>query len=178
MKYSLVNPYITGSLETSSNAKDEFTAAREIYGRISKHFKNNVPRFFFTLHGGEGDKMYHFQVSEKKLGKEVQYVIKEAKATNNGTKKLLDFVQSKKQNGGGAFDDSSSDSSSNSSSDSSSSPYRVPTYVSPIREFLYMPMLYQLDVYADEYDVYYEVPLGTISLPVVDTAYYLIGPGP
>lgn len=175
MKYSLVNPYITGSIETTSNAKDEFTAAREIYGRVSKHFKNNVPRFFFTLYGGDDKKMYHFLVSEKKLGKEVQYVIKEAKATNNGTKKLLELVNNKKQSGGSAFDDSSS-SDSGSSDSSSSSPYRVPTYVSPIREFLYMPMLYQVDVYADEYDVVYEVPLGSTFLPVVETSYYVIGP--
>ena len=49
-KYHLVNPYIDGDdFESSTNAKNSNEAANKLYSRISEHFNNSVPVFYFTI---------------------------------------------------------------------------------------------------------------------------------
>jgi len=162
MKYTLVNPFITGSINTMTEAKDEFTAAKELYSRVSKHFTNNLPKFYFSIIGEKND-LFHFQVNEKKLGKEVQFAIKKATMKKNGEKIIMSMVNKKsEQNGGNIF--SKSDSSSDSdSTDSSSSPYKVPMYINPLRELLYYPTDYIIEI-ADDFVYEIEYP-GTIYVP-------------
>jgi len=158
MKYSLVNPFITGSVQTTSEAKTEMAAAKELYSRVSKHFTNNLPRFYFTI-ANENNKLFHFEVNEKKLGKEVNYSIKQAKMKAAGEKKVLEVIKKKELQQGGkkVLDDSSSDSSDS----SSSSPYQVPLYVNPLRELLYIPTYYEIDLV----DVVYDLEFPIISIP-------------
>ena len=144
--FSLVNPFITGSLDTTVEAKNEITAAKTLYMKVSKYFKNNLPRFYFTVMD-DNSKLYHFEVNERKQGKEVNFTIKAASMKKDAETKIKNVVQRKqKEQSGGKddkfldmdHDDSESDSDSDSSSDSYS-PRRVPLYIDPIREFLYNP---------------------------------------
>lgn len=171
MKYTLVNPFVTGNLETTFESDSALVAAKALYSRVSTHFKNNVPRFFFSLMGDK-NKLYHFEVNEKKIGKEVNFTIKEAKMKKSGEKVITKVVTKKMEQMGGkkhrkiiVEDSSSSDDSS------SSSPYQLPYYVNPLRELLYYPMDYVIEVY--EPDVVYEYPLG-ISYPSTNADYNII----
>lgn len=78
-KYKLVNPYIKGEFESKVQAKNSVEAAKTLYKNLSEHFNNNVPNFYFTIQkGGSGKgKFYHFVVTEKKTGDNVDYSIKE-----------------------------------------------------------------------------------------------------
>ena len=47
--YVLVNPHINGSVETKIKADNSLQAAKKAYKNVSKHFNNNIPKFYFTL---------------------------------------------------------------------------------------------------------------------------------
>jgi hypothetical protein len=142
--FSLANPMITGSLDTMVEAKTETEAAKTLYMRISKHFKNNLPTFYYSI-VDDDENLYHFEVNERKSGKEVNFTIKQASMKKDTEKKVLNVYKKKitEQAGGKdkfMFDeDDKDDDSSSSSSAYYYSPRRVPLYVDPIREFLYNP---------------------------------------
>ena len=75
--YKLVNPYIKGEFETKIKTKNSIDAAKKFYKKLSEHFNNNVPKFYFTIQkGGSGKgKFYHFEVKESKNHEEVNYSI-------------------------------------------------------------------------------------------------------
>ncbi len=75
--YRLVNPYIKGEFETKIKTKNSIEAAKKFYKKLSEHFNNNVPKFYFTIQkGGSGKgKFYHFEVKETKSHEEVNYSI-------------------------------------------------------------------------------------------------------
>ena len=109
--------------------------------------------------------MFHFEVNEKKIGKEVSFTIKEAQMKKSGEKKILEVVGKKIEQEGGKNkkrrdDDSSSDDDDDDDDDDdsfSSSPYQLPYYVNPLRELLYYPMDYVIEYVPD---VIYDYPLG------------------
>jgi hypothetical protein len=149
MKYTLVNPFVTGSINTSIESNNANDAAKMLYTRVSKHFTNNLPRFFFSTID-ENNKLRHYEVNEKKLGKEVNFTIKTAKMKESGERKVLAvFNKLGNQSGGKKYkkEESSSDSSSDEDSlEESSSPYVIPAYEHPLRKLLYTPE-YIIDVY-------------------------------
>jgi len=144
--FSLANPMITGSLETTVEAKNELEAAKTLYMRISKHFKNNLPIFYYSI-VDDKENLHHFKVNERKSGKEVNFTISAAEMKNDVEKKVLNVYKKKIAEQAGGKDkfmfnddkDKDDDSSSSSSSEYYYSPRRVPLYVDPIREFLYNP---------------------------------------
>jgi hypothetical protein len=148
MKYTLANPFVTGSINTSIDSDNHNDAAKTLYTRVSKHFTNNLPRFFFSIID-ENNKLRHYQVNEKKLGKEVNFTIKTAEMKKSGEQKVLAIYNKLTSQEGGkkkVFDDKSSSSSESDSDSSSSSPYIIPAYEHPLRKLLYTPE-YIIDVY-------------------------------
>jgi hypothetical protein len=152
--FSLVNPFITGSMTTKTEAKDELVAAKTLYLKLSKHFKNNVPRFNFSIKD-DSDNLYHFEATERKAGKEVNFVIKPAKMTSANEKKMLKVVTKQMEEQEGGFgkkkkekflkhddeddDDNDDDDDESSSDDFAYSPRRVPYYYDYITSWLYTP---------------------------------------
>jgi len=105
--YTLVNPYIEGSMRTKFKAGSSLEAAKLAYEELSQYFSNNVPRFLFSLKktGSDSDNdFYHFQVLEKiNNSDKLRYTIKAYNKADNidkfkiALKKTSDNLQ-----GGGA----------------------------------------------------------------------------
>lgn len=85
-RYTLVNPHIVGTLNTTVDAPTSSVAAKELYGRLSPYFRNAVPNLVFTIQkvkskssqiGGGSEKSYYsFRVKEiQQNGGEVVYTI-------------------------------------------------------------------------------------------------------
>ena len=70
VSYTLVNPRILGSMDTTVKAGNSLKAARKFYKGLSEHFNNTIPSFHFTIQKGSSGKgkYYHFKVSEEKDG--------------------------------------------------------------------------------------------------------------
>jgi hypothetical protein len=193
MKYTLVNPFVTGSINTSIESNNPNEAAKALYTRVSKHFTNNLPRFFFSIID-EKNNLKHYEVNEKKLGKEVNFAIKSAKMKESGERKVLAVYEKLSNQEGGkkkkvVKDDSSSDSSNESSSDSSSSsdnndfsssddesPYVIPAYEHPLRKLLYTPE-YIIDVYDTvllDYPSEIYIPMGAPYTSIITDESWII----
>lgn len=132
-KFTLVNPKIDGSVQTSFDTNSPLEAADKAYSAISKYFTNRLEEFRFSLQNG--GKYFHFVASEHK-GKDnkVSYVIKEFKGKVDTDKFEKRLTQYEKQYGGKHKDDSSD------SSDSDSPLYRRYNY--PIYNWWYDPFVY------------------------------------
>ena len=87
-KFTLINPAIVGTVNISSNAINDITAAREIWNNISQHINNNIPLFYFTLRGG--GIVSHFSVKEgtKNSNNEIDYVIEKINPKLDNTSEL------------------------------------------------------------------------------------------
>uniref|UniRef100_A0A6C0M1E4 Uncharacterized protein n=1 Tax=viral metagenome TaxID=1070528 RepID=A0A6C0M1E4_9ZZZZ len=135
-KFTLVNPKIDGSVQTSFDTSSPLKAADEAYSAISKYFTNRLQEFRFTLQSG--GKFHHFVASEK-LGKDnkVSYTINEFKGKVNIDTMQKSMDQYQEQNGGKKKWDE--DDSSSSSSDSSPAFRR---YNYPIYNWWYDPFVY------------------------------------
>ena len=95
--YNLVNPTIKGQFNSSVKAKNSLEAAQKLYGELSQHFNNSVPKFFFTIQKGNSGngKVYHFKVRESKTDdSSVELSIEQhnVKGATNANKKLLNKV--------------------------------------------------------------------------------------
>jgi hypothetical protein len=185
MKYTLVNPFVTGSINTSIESNNANEAAKALYTRVSKHFTNNLPRFFFSIID-EKNNLKHYEVNEKKLGKEVNFAIKSAKMKESGEEKVLavfnklsnqDGGKKKKQEDSSDDDDSSSSSDDNGfSSSDDESPYVIPAYEHPLRKLLYTPE-YIIDVYDTvllDYPTEIYIPMGAPYTSIITDDTWLI----
>ncbi len=174
--YALVNPLISGSMNTIFKASDPKEAAKKAYDTLSGVFSNSVPKFMFTLKND--DTLYHFKVKEKvKDGKvysnivplKVEGATKEEKA--NIKRNLEAFhraIEEQSKLNGGNYDDDSSSSDSSDDSDTSDDIYRkaLDKSIPYITNMWYTPVLY----YSTEPDYIYIpslVPLSTINPPVI-----------
>jgi hypothetical protein len=105
--YTLVNPYIEGSMRTKFKAGSSLEAAKLAYEELSQYFSNNVPRFLFSLKKtGSDDDFFHFQVLEKiNNSDKLRYTIKAYNKANNIDKFKIAFKKtSKNLQGGGPGD--------------------------------------------------------------------------
>jgi hypothetical protein len=161
-KYTLVIPYIEGTMKKSVKSENSQKAANAIYKNLSEHFNNSVPSFHFTIMKGtnKNGKLYHFEVNETRENDEVSFTINQMKNIK-GVEKLeekfkekLEQIKDKlkKEQDGGkkhkkskkhAIDDSS-DSDLSSSSDYKRAKSYIPTNM-PISYWWYDPSIYRLD---------------------------------
>jgi hypothetical protein len=107
--YSLVNPHVSGTVDTKISADNSLQAAKKAYKNLAKHFNNNIPKFYFTLQKGSKGKFYHFEVKEKKEDEKVNFSIQsfqikgnEKKAVSEFQKKLSNFKKKTETEGGGS----------------------------------------------------------------------------
>ena len=161
--YTLVNPHISGSVDTKIKADNSLQAAKKAYKNLAKHFNNNIPKFYFTIQKGSAGKYYHFEVKEKKEEEKVNFSIQAYKIPGNEKKSITEFekklknYREKTEAKGGKRksskkskkDDSDSDSDM---SDSDDNYYRqakkyIPTssYSYPIWYWWYDPYVYNLN---------------------------------
>ena len=77
-KYILVNPLLSGSAFTS-DAKNAKMAANEIWGRLSKNFKNNLSRSAITLVDSTDDSFHSFEINETNEGKKTSWTLQALK---------------------------------------------------------------------------------------------------
>jgi hypothetical protein len=129
--YTLVNPYIEGSMRTKFKAGSSLEAAKLAYEELSQYFSNNVPRFLFSLKktGSDSDNdFYHFQVLEKiNNSDKLRYTIKAYNKANNIDKFKIAFKKtSKNLQGGGPGDigDSGDISETDDKSDANTNSYK------------------------------------------------------
>lgn len=186
MKYTLVNPFFTGDSTFTAEDADDMRAAKAIYTKLAKHIKNKLPRFFFSIMGAD-QKLSHFEIQEKQLGKkQVEFSIMRANTTEQGESIILDIIRKHRTQEGGKdmFSESSSTSSSDSSSDSM--PERLYPYVFPSRRAYFMPMyfsttpVYQVNQVISPFSKpKYEILAYPNFGPFVDLqyiAYFTVGP--
>jgi hypothetical protein len=111
--YTLVNPYVIGSMNKSFNASSSVEAAKLAYSELSQYFGNHMPVFRFTLKkmngdnsviGGSSKDFIHFEANENKdKDNRVTYEIKKIDGNNlKGFQSRLDKVanQDHKKTGG------------------------------------------------------------------------------
>lgn len=155
-KYHLVNPYIDGDFQGSVNARNSYEAANMLYSRLSEHFNNSVPKFYFTIQKGSSTegKYYHFQVKENRKQNEVNFTVKPYtvnQESETGFQTKLNNYISKKQDGGKKskkshkkkHDDSSDDFSSSESNNYIRSKHN--TLSQPFYYWWYDPYLYNIN---------------------------------
>jgi hypothetical protein len=166
--FRLVNPVIVGSAKTSFSSPSPTDAAKMAWENLSEHMVNNNPKFAFTLQNLSDGNLFHYVVSEKIVGSNVDYSIKsiDLNLTKSQQENLVKHANKvMKQKGGEHHEEKkehkkskkSSDSSDDSSSSSSSSSVyeKVKMYknnnslISPITYWWYHPYYYSIDTYVD-----------------------------
>lgn len=140
MKYSLVNPFITGTLRTTTHASTDIQAAKKLYSRMAQYFNNNLPSFFFSIQDSKG-KFYHYEVNERQMKNDINFTIRSVDMKKKGENKIAEIMVQKKKGGSDKKKDDSSSSSS-----SSDSPQRY--YLSPFVDYMYLMGYYVVDDYA------------------------------
>lgn len=166
MSYKLINPVIEGKFSSTFTGKTDLDAAEKAWSALSKYFSNNVPKFAFTMEGGNGT-LYHYLVEENKDGHDVTYNIShlnltKTKAQETSLKKKLGALR--RQHGGEKDEEKheekkhkrEKEKSSSSSSSSSSSEgfghrdkmynnmrFNSRSYYNPFTYWGYIPMIYE-----------------------------------
>lgn len=121
VNYKLVNPYISGTLDTEVEAKNPLEAAEMLWTRYSSLTTNNVPNFAFTIQSG--GRLHHFKVHEtKKSDDTAKFTIEKIDAKKDvDISEFKKVISEKSSAHGGArkkrYDDEEDDSSDSDSSD-------------------------------------------------------------
>jgi hypothetical protein len=193
VKYTLVNPAIEGTLETTHDAKNSIDAANFFYNEMSQYFNNHVPNFMFSFQKGGASnsnaKLYHYKVTERREGNEVsfklrEHVIEDEEAVRGFRTRLESHrsrqaggkKRSKKHSKKHDMDSSDSDdSNSNSSSDSSSDDYIFGSsnnnYSKSLYYWWYDPYVYKMDSLF--IPTFYSYVTPYVELAVLPTVAYL-----
>jgi len=107
--YVLINPQIKGNFNSTVKTKNSLNAAKKLYKNMSKHFNNNVPKFYISIQKGKSGKgkIYHFEIREKKIINsdndiDVKYSVEpfKFKGETKINKELVDHFSEKNQKGG------------------------------------------------------------------------------
>lgn len=105
-KYSLVNPYIQGDIETTFRAESSSDAAKKAWNTLSKYINNNVPQFGFTIKNLDDNSLQHYVVKEKITEEDyadfkiIKADIKLKKKQENAFLKSVENIQNKPMFGG------------------------------------------------------------------------------
>lgn len=162
-KFRLVNPVIVGSAKTSFSTSSPANAAKMAWESLSEHMVNNNPKFAFTLQNVSDGNLFHYVVSEKIVGGNVDFSINALDLNLTKTQEENLVKQSDKvfkQKGGEHHEEKkkskkSSDSSDSSDSSSDSVYEKVKMYknnnslISPITYWWYYPYYYSVDTYVE-----------------------------
>lgn len=147
--YQLINPLITGQLNTVVHSKNSFNASKKLYKSLSKYVNNHVDTFYMSVKNVVNGKLSHFSINESQSGGNIKYSISKLPGnfSEKTEKKLIDAVEQEynDQKGGSKKRDlllisSDSDSSSDFSSDSESYLYDIPVY--PVSNLVYFHLPY------------------------------------
>lgn len=178
-KYHLVNPHIDGDFKSTVTAKNSLEAANKLYSKLSEHFNNSVPQFYFTIQ--KGGKYSHFQVKESRNDNEVSFLIKSYTIENEDSikqfKTKLDNYKNKQDGGKKSKKSKKSkkhDDSDDSDDSSSSSDYYIRPNMSsqPIYSWWYDPFLYNVNsVYIPTFYSYVTPIIELSVLPVYNFPY-------
>jgi hypothetical protein len=145
-KYFLANPFINGTMKKEYSSKHPIKAAYKAFNYLSGYFSNSVPEYLFSLRD-ESYNLYHFNVTEKRVGDKVNYTITELtnQLSADLEKKFISELKKVEQQEGGKKHKHKDDDSSSSSSSSSSSDYKlyVVKPVQPVSYYWYNAYLYQ-----------------------------------
>ena len=166
-QYKLVNPFILGKMNTVFTGKTPLEAATKSYNELSQYFNNDIPSFYFTMQkvtgknkigGGKNNEYLHFKVTEKKVGKKVDFKIKSITVKNGKhmtqyKKSLKKFMGDHQQSGGKRY--SYDDDDDDDDEDEVYRPrYRTSTdYVltQPLSYYYYDPVIYSTVIAPDTY---------------------------
>jgi hypothetical protein len=82
-KYTLINPTIVGTFESTFEEDNSLIAAKNAYTELSKHFNNHIPVMYMTLQKGGGKegkkkkkgKLYNFKIEEHRDNNELSFNI-------------------------------------------------------------------------------------------------------
>jgi hypothetical protein len=158
--YRLINPYVTGSVETTVLAKNAFNAGKKIYRKLSEHFSNYLENFYFTIENSNKKELTHFRVTEKRNQENrVNFTLVrlDSHFPEDLEKRLLDLVE-RIQSGGHNEDDSSETSDEDDF-------FKYPEQ--PIAHFVYFYLpYYKLGMKLLKPVDYYRIYLPTFSLTV------------
>lgn len=166
VKYTVVNPFMVGSFQTTYEGASALDAAKNFWGKFSSQLTNNLPSFSFTMQEDGSKKLSHFNVKEEMEGGKVNFVISEKilTLTDAAVDKLNKEIDSLKTQYGGRRHREEDDSSSSSDTDeqiikkfNKMNKLRFNHLNSPIVYFRYFPGLYAVD------DVY----IPTFITPVI-----------
>lgn len=132
-RFRLVNPYVKGSIGTSTKSNQPIYAAKKLYSRIADLFANNLPSYFFTIENQSTGELHHFESNERKSGVDVSYTIRSVNMSRKGEKTLRKMVSEKDTQTGAGKEDKSTTSSA-----------VTPVLLMPIDTWVYMASGYQI----------------------------------
>ena len=139
--FTLVNPSIEGSIQTSFNAKNSDDAAVQTYKTLSAYFANNIPHFSFTMK--QGPKYYHYTAKEKmNASGKVKFTVKknDLKIDSSKIEAFVEEAKAMEMEGGSRRKYKYDDSDSSDSSESSDYRYYKPMRRhEPIQRWSYYP---------------------------------------
>ena len=140
VKYTLVNPYIKGTIKTTFNATSSNNAAQKAWNQLTKYIAKPVPKFAFTLESGKNT-LHHFLVKEKVQDDVIDTEIVELEPIKNNRKYINHFRKQKqkfddKMNGDGNYYDCDDD-------DDYSFPIHYPFISQEVSFLWYYPLMYR-----------------------------------
>ena len=155
--FTLVNPSIEGSIQTSFQAKNSDDAAVQTYKTLSAYFANNIPHFSFTMK--EGSKYHHYTAKEKKNSSgKIKFTIKKNDCQIENSK-IEEFLEEVSNMSGGRSRYKYDDSDSSSSESSDYRYYKPMKRHEPIQRWSYYPYYYYPSYTTKYYPTpYYYVP--------------------
>lgn len=91
--YTLINPYISGTIKHSYDAENEDAGAEKIWKSFSKYFNNDVPKFYITIKQ-KGGSLFHYKITESKYNNDdVNYKMKKINVPTNIEQNLLKMIK-------------------------------------------------------------------------------------
>lgn len=73
--YQLINPVVTGNMDTIVKSRNSFGASKKLYKKLSEYSNNHVDNFYMTIKNVVNGKLSHFSVHEQQKGGKIDYTI-------------------------------------------------------------------------------------------------------
>lgn len=141
--YRLLNPYIEGTVDTVTRAKNSFNAGKKLYSNISSYFTNHLDDFYMTVQNMETKDLTHFKINEKRSDNglvDFDLVRLDDNFNPDLEKKLINSIDKIEKQAGGKYRNKYDDDDSDSDSSSEEDYLKIP--ISPIRHYTYFYLPY------------------------------------